>query len=255
MQVSSPDKIAVLFLQPQCNMTCLFCATEDGFQALTLDQGEGMLRDLRGQGVDKVILGGGEPFAWAPGPLALARIAKDLGFHVQIGTNGLHLPAGYAESPYVDRYILPLESAHAEAHDALRLHPGGHHRVVLERLRELALAGKETTISTVVTNRNLSGLNELGAFLAGWQGAGGRLHAWHLYKLLHVGRGGSVHGPSLGVAPEDYRAACAEVRLREPSLRILKRPDMLHSASVGFFWRQGNAVRSQSPYPIAFGTP
>ena len=253
MEGTQGERIAVLFLQPRCDMTCLFCATEDGFQALTLEQGEGMLRDLRGQGVGRVILGGGEPFAWAPGPLALARIAKESGFHVQIGTNGLRLPEGYAESPWVDRYILPLESAHAEPHDGLRLHPGGHHRVVLARLAELARAGKEVTISTVVTRRNLSGLDELGAFLAGYRGAGGRLHAWHLYRLLHVGRGGTVHGPSLAVEPEAYRAACDRVRLREPSLRILKRPDMLHSATVGFFWRQGNAVRSLSPFPIAFG--
>jgi MoaA/NifB/PqqE/SkfB family radical SAM enzyme len=253
MRAVPADRIAVLFLQPQCDMTCLFCATEDGFQALTLDQGGRMLRDLRAQGVGRVILGGGEPFAWKPGPLALARIAKDLDFHVQIGTNGLHPPEGFAESPSVDRYILPLESAHAAVHDRLRLHPGGHHRVVMARLQELARAGKEVTISTVVTRHNLAGLEELGAFLAGFQGAGGRLHAWHLYRLLHVGRGGSLHGPSLAVAPEAYRDACARVRLREPALRILKRPDMRRSATVGFFWRQGNAVRSLSPFPIAFG--
>jgi MoaA/NifB/PqqE/SkfB family radical SAM enzyme len=245
------ERIAVVFLQPACDMTCLFCVTENGFRALDRDRGEALIRCLREQGVDNLILGGGEPFAWKPGPLSLARFAKSLGLTVQIGTNGIALPEGFAETPWVDRFILPLESVDPVVHDYLRIHPGGHHRIMLDRLGSLGRAGKSVTVSTVVTRQNLASLPELGRYLSRYHAEHGNLHAWHLYKLLKVGRGGSLHGARLEVEGVDYHAACDQVRRESPSLRILKRPDMLHSTTVGFFWLDRAGFRSQSPYPIA----
>lgn len=249
------NRIAVLFLQPQCNMTCLFCVTEDGFNALSLPQGQSLVQALQAHGVGNIILGGGEPFAWKPDPLRLAEYAKTLGLFVQIGTNGISLPAGFATCPSVDRYILPLESADPAAHDKLRLHGGGHHKIILDRLETLGRAGKPVTVSTVLTRLNTDDLGNLGRFLAGYHRTYGNLHAWHLYRLLPVGRGGARHGPRLDVGREEYHAASDRVRLQEPSLRILKRPDMLRSTSVGFFWMQGGVVRSLSPYEVHFNTP
>jgi MoaA/NifB/PqqE/SkfB family radical SAM enzyme len=249
------ERIAVLFLQPQCNMTCLFCATEDGFQAMGLEQARILIQALHADGVTNVILGGGEPFAWKPGAMALAEYAKSLGLLVQIGTNGLALPEGYERSPWVDRYILPLESAEARLNDTLRIHRAGHHAVVLDRLRTLGRAGKSVTVSTVVTRLNLGGLDDMGRLLADYHREFGNLHAWHLYRLLLVGRGGTVHGPRLDVSAEDYRLACDRVRERETGIRILKRPDMLHSARVGFYWLQAGRYRCQSPFAAALPAP
>lgn len=249
------ERIAVLFLQPQCNMTCLFCATEDGFQAMSSGQARMLIRTLREQGVSNVILGGGEPFAWKPGALELAGYAKGLGLLAQIGTNGIALPEGYERSPWVDRYILPLESADARVNDTLRIHRQGHHALILDRLRTLGRAGKQVTVSTVVTRLNAEGLDRLGRFLSEYHREHGNLHAWHLYRLLHVGRGGTVHGPRLDIPAEEYRRACDRVRERESGIRILKRPDMLHSARVGFFWLQAGRYRCQSPFAADLPAP
>lgn len=249
---AAANRIAVIFLQPQCNMTCLFCATEDGFQSLTLEQGMAMIQALKANGVKNVILGGGEPFAWKPGPLNLARYAKSLDMFVQIGTNGISLPRGFATNSWVDRYILPLESSDAVIHDALRLHDGGHHRVILDRLEALGYAGKPVTLSTVVTRANIDGLRDLGKRLSWYHGAFGTLHAWHLYRLLPIGRGGAKHGPGLSIGIEDYHRACERIRRQEPTLHIIKRPDMLRSSTVGFFWMEAGSCRSSSPYPVEF---
>jgi MoaA/NifB/PqqE/SkfB family radical SAM enzyme len=250
MSMPNRERIAVIFLQSRCDMSCLFCATDDGVEALDPAGAETLVCALHAQGVTNVILGGGEPMAWRHGALGLARFAKSLGLTVQIGTNGIALPAGFAEAPGVDRFILPLESVEPAVHDVLRLHPGGHHRIIVQRLEALGQAGKSATVSTVVTSRNLPGLGSLGRYLSEYHARYGNLHAWHLYKLLHVGRGGSRHGPRLAVEDSEYHAACDRVRRDRPDLRILKRPDMLHSTSVGFFWRESGAFRSQSPYPI-----
>lgn len=238
------------FLQPGCNMTCRFCATEDGFQNLTLEQGIALTDGLVAAGVARIILGGGEPFAWKPGALRLAKAAKQAGAEVQIGTNGIAMPEGYADCPWVDRYILPLESADASLHDRLRLHLGGHHRLVLQRLHALGRAGKSVTLSTVVNRLNSEVLLRLGRLLSDYQGVFGNLHAWHLYRMLPIGRGGALHGRSLGIGLDEYRKACDTVREDFPDLRILKRPDILHSKSVGFFWMHGDKLRAQSPYGL-----
>jgi MoaA/NifB/PqqE/SkfB family radical SAM enzyme len=249
------ERIAVMFLQPQCNMTCLFCATEDGFQAMDMKQARTLVGALHADGVSNIILGGGEPFAWKPGAMALAEYAKRLGCLVQIGTNGLAVPRGFERSPWVDRYILPLESVDAGVNDTLRIHKAGHHGIVLDRLQALGLAGKPVTVSTVVTRINLDGLDGTGRFLADYHRRFGNLHAWHLYRLLHVGRGGTVHGTRLDVSAEDYRQACDRVRERETGIRILKRPDMLHSARVGFYWLQAGRYHCQSPFTAVLPVP
>jgi MoaA/NifB/PqqE/SkfB family radical SAM enzyme len=247
------EKIAVLFLQPQCNMTCAFCITEDGFASMTMEQAAETLRRLKAAGVGNVILGGGEPFFWPPGAMALAAEAKAMGLFVQAGTNGLAMPAGYAASADIDRYIIPLESVSARIHDSLRHSARGHHAVIRARMEELGKAGKATTFSTVITRRNIDGLPELGRFLMQYQQRYGNLHAWHLYRLLPFGRGGGVNGERLDVGKEEYDRACAETRSAFSGLRIIKRPDMLNSASVGFFWIEGGELRCRARHPAAFG--
>jgi MoaA/NifB/PqqE/SkfB family radical SAM enzyme len=247
------ELIAVLFLQPQCNMTCSFCVTEDGFSPMTMAQAVELLESLRGAGVGNVILGGGEPFYWRPGAMELAAKAKAMGMFVQVGTNGLDLPEVFAEAAQIDRYIIPLESVDASVHDSLRHHRGGHHTVVMDRLDALGRAGKSTTVSTVITRRNTPSLAELRRFLSGYQARFGNLHAWHLYRMLPMGRGGAVNGPRLDAGREEYDRACAEMRAQATGFRIIKRPDMLNSESVGFFWIEDGRVRCHARNPGEFG--
>ncbi len=251
---ATTDRIAVLFLQPQCNMTCTFCITEDGFSAMTLDQAVALLRKLQSAGIGNVILGGGEPFFWKHGIMELAAIAKSMGFFVQAGTNGVDLPEGYENSSAIDRYIIPLESPSALVHNSLRRHGAGHHAIIRSRMDQLGRAGKSTTISTVVTRQNLSQLHDLSLLLSGYQSTFGNLHAWHLYRMLPFGRGGAMSGERLDVGKGEYDRISGEVRRAAAGLRIIKRPDMLNSASVGFFWMEEGKVRCRARHPEAFGT-
>lgn len=234
--------IAVVFLQPECNMYCRFCVTQDDFEVMPAPVAAGLMERLRDRGVRTVVLGGGEPFAWRGDVLRLATRAKELGLCVQVGTNGIALPPGFAELACIDRYVLPLESVDAGVHDDLRRFGGQHHRIVLERLRELQRAGKSVTVSTVVTRANRMGLPALAHFLEGYQSVSGNLHAWHLYQLLPQGRGGAKHGPALQVSVEDYQAACAEVQAMNLPFTVYRRVDMYRSRTVEFFWYQDRRV-------------
>ncbi|HJW08976.1 MAG TPA: radical SAM protein [Holophagaceae bacterium] len=240
-------RIASLFLTPVCDMQCRFCAAEEDFSAMTPDQAQRLLRGLRAWGFDNIVLGGGEPFMWPHGVESLSRSARDLGFLVQVCTNGIRLPDGFERSPGIHRYILPLEAMDPSLHDSLRVHRNGHHALVLDRMETLAAAGRELTVSTVVTQANLDQLPAIADHLRGLKARGARVHAWHLYRFLPVGRGGAIHGASLRVSREAYLQACASLRRGNPDLTLFRRDDMFHPGCVEFFWFDGERLRWGSP--------
>lgn len=228
--------IGVMMLHPGCNMRCRFCITDNRLSSMRGDQALWVLDHMQAMGMDNLVLGGGEPFLWEPGVIRLAEEAKRRAMFVQVGTNGVALPAGYERLECFDRYVLPLESAAPAAHDRMRCWVGSHHALILRRLEELAAAGKSITVSTVVTAENRSEIPVLAAFLADYALSGARLHAWHLYQFIPEGRGGARHADALRVREEDYDALCAEIKAMPLGFTVFKRKDMRHSRSVDFYW-------------------
>jgi len=224
-------------------MSCAFCASESDFSVMSFEQAADLLRRLRSHSIGNVVFGGGEPFLWPNGLERLSRLARELGFLVQVCTNGVSLPVGFEKMTSVDRYILPLESMNPALHDALRRHRNGHHALVLERIGKLAGSGRELSISTVVTRANADRLNEIADYLADVRASGVAVHAWHLYRFLPVGRGGAVNAERLKVGRADYIRACAEVRRRELGFRVFRRDNMLRSNTVEFYWFENGLLR------------
>lgn len=239
-------RIASLFLLPRCDMSCRFCASEVDFSVMTFDQASRLLERLRADGIRRIVLGGGEPFLWPHGLERLSAHAHRLGFHVQVCTNGVALPRGFERIEGIDRFILPLESMDPVLHDRLRRHPAGHHRLILRRIEALAGSGRELTVSTVVTRENLERLEEVAAFLRGLGERGVRLHAWHLYRFLPVGRSGRRNAAGLSVSREAYRGVCRRMKSFGNGFRVYRREDMLKSSSVEFFWFEKGELRTGS---------
>lgn len=235
--------IGVVLLHPGCNMKCSFCVTGSDLSAMRLDQALGLFDMAEARGMDNLVLGGGEPFTWGPGVLRYAQAAKERGFFVQIGTNGIALPEGFESNPSVDRYVLPLDGADAGGHDRVRHFGGGHFDLVRGRMARLREAGKPMTVSTVVTAWNIDALAEIAVLLADEVLAGARLHAWHLYRFIPEGRGGRRNAEALWVEEEPYDEACAGVKDRGLGFTIFKRKDMRHSKTVDFFWYEGESLR------------
>ena len=235
--IASPPRVAVVFLHPDCNMSCTFCITDDRMDTMTFGQAQRLLTTIRERSIDNVVLGGGEPFAWPHGTIRLAAWARSQGFFVQAGTNGIGMPASRDQIDHIDRYVLPLDAADAAVHDDSRHYGPGHHELVLNRLDTLRGIGKSVTISTVVTARNVDRLSSLADLLNAYADDGGALHAWHLYKFLPEGRGGRAHADRLSVNDAAYDDACAGAKARCNAFHVYKRKDMRHSRSVEFFWQ------------------
>ena len=206
--MSSNKSIGVVMLLPSCNLTCPFCITEDGIEALSWKEAVALLDRFQANGVTNVVLGGGEPTLWPHDVFRLALAAKERGMLVQLGTNAIRLPEGFERLETIDRYVLPLESAGPAIHDRMRPGRGGHHALILDRMAALGAVGKKTTISTIVTSWNVNDIPALAALLTDLDPEGEWIHSWHLYRFLARGRGGSVHAPDLAIDIEAYQAAC-----------------------------------------------
>jgi MoaA/NifB/PqqE/SkfB family radical SAM enzyme len=236
-------KVAVLMLTPACNMSCDFCGAEDGFGPIPYGEAASLVDRLAEEGVQSVVLGGGEPFLWKHELLHLARRVRQRGMLVQVGTNATLVPHDDAVLGEFDRWILPVESLEGHVHDAMRPFEGGHLQHVVSLLERLRRAQIEATISTLVTHENFDGVFEIGAFLSWYQRKGGRVHAWHLYRFLSVGRGGSCHAERFTTAPGVFESLGEIVKQRFGTLRIYLRPDMYHSKETSFYWWQNGELK------------
>jgi len=225
-----------VFPLPVNDMRCRFCASERGFDVMSFVQARDLLLALRDAGFRNVVLGGGEPSLWPHDLGALARFAQERGFLVQLNTNALRVRPGFPRVPGIDRTILALEAADAALHDSLRMASTSHHHVTLQRLDALAAAKQEVTISTVVTARNVHAVGGLARWLRRRESRGARIHAWHLYNFLPVGRGGRPHAQRLAVPEDRFLAACEIAKASGLPFPVYRRSHMFRSSTVEFFW-------------------
>lgn len=231
--------IAVVMLHGDCNMHCKFCITENRIQSMSRQDYNRLLMRLRREGFGNIVIGGGEPFCWREGVEYAAEAAKQQGFYVQVGTNGILMPDANRYANPVDRYVLPLDAADPAGHDSLRIMPpggGSHYQIILNRLEQLRDWGYSVTVSTVVSRANLQDITAIGDLLADYVAEGGRLHAWHLYCFVPRGRGGSHAAEILGISRDEFNAAAYKAQSQHYPYVIYKRPDMRHSQTVDFFW-------------------
>lgn len=238
----APIDVGVLMLTAHCGMGCEFCGADAYMKDLPPKKVQAALARLYGQGIRSLVLGGGEPFLWSGDLWALARSAKSSGFEVQVGTNGRALPGDFARREEVDRWVLPLESADSSVHDQLRPSEESHFAVIESALQACLQAGREVTISTVVSTVTAKGLEKIARKLEAWIAQGGRLHAWHLYRFQPEGRKGEANADRFFITEEEYLAAAEKVRSRHGRLNILLRPDLYHSHQVAFFHVQDHRL-------------
>jgi MoaA/NifB/PqqE/SkfB family radical SAM enzyme len=240
-------QVAVVMLTPACDMACPYCGAEASFRALGEGEAAALMWSLAGAGFRSVVLGGGEPFCWQGDLRRLAASAKAAGLEVQVGSNLRRLPADAPAWDEVDRWVLPLESADAAAHDALRPGAPSHYGVVLGALEAFRRAGREVTVSSVARPGAAQDLAGVAQLLRSWRARGLRLHAWHLYRFQAMGRAGACNAARFAQDEGQWRALADGLRQAFPDLPLLLRPDLLHSRQVAFFWGVAEGLRRQGP--------
>ncbi|MGV6945511.1 anaerobic ribonucleoside-triphosphate reductase activating protein [Sphingobacterium kyonggiense] len=84
-----PNKAACIFWFAGCNMRCLYCYNPDivlGKGKIGIDEAKLFLQSRRGL-LQAVVFSGGE-CSMHPDLMRLAKIAKEMGYHIKVDTNG-----------------------------------------------------------------------------------------------------------------------------------------------------------------------
>lgn len=246
-QAMPKASVAVVMLTPDCDMACPYCGAESSFRALTEEQAWELMPALAAQGFESVVLGGGEPFCWKGDLRGLAGEAKRVGLLTQVGTNLQRLPVDAPGWKEVDRWVLPLESADAAVHDALRPAQGSHHALVLRSLDAFQAARAKVTVSSVAHDGSAASLDGVARLLEQRRRSGLDLHAWHLYRFQAMGRGGRRNAGRFYLDDAQWRSISQGLKSKYPELPILLRPDLFHSKQVAFFWGTLQGLWRQGP--------
>jgi len=236
-------RVGVIMLHGSCSMSCLFCITENAVMEMTPEQVETVLMLMKERSMESVVFGGGEPLEWNYSLPDAVKMAKTMGFHTQIGTNGIGLNPEVIEQLNADRYVLPLDAFNPQVHNYLRRGFRQHYDVIRKRLVYLTERRIPFTISTVVCGMNVKLLNEISAFLLHLWERGAFIHAWHLYRFLPYGRNGSRNADMLNISKDEYLNATEAIKKLDLPFLVYRRPNMQCSREVDFFWKEQNQIK------------
>ncbi len=194
-----------------CNERCRHCYLNAGPYAdrsdeFSTDECLEVLAQLRELAPGALIIfTGGEPLL-REDIYDLVRAAREAGFTVVVGTNGIRLtPERLARlrKAGVQGVALSLDSLRPEVHDAFRGRQGAWQATVasIEHLRE---DGLPFVLQTTVSRANLKELPDLVAFAAAKKA---RTH--NLYFLVPTGRGQTF---TSDITPHEYEALLQDIR-------------------------------------------
>lgn len=236
-------RVGVIMLHGACSMSCLFCITENTLSEMTPKQVEEVLEIIKGREMESVVFGGGEPLQWRYSLSHSINLAKTMGLHTQVGTNGVGLTPNVIENLNADRYVIPLDSNNPQVHNYLRKGFRKHYDIIKGRLKYLTERRIPFTISTVVCKINLDMLHEITAFLLHLWEKGAKIHAWHLYRFLPLGRNGFKNADMLNISKNEYFDKTEEIKKRDLPFFVYRRPNMQLSKEVDFFWVEESHIK------------
>ncbi len=163
---------SVLFeLTYTCNLNCFYCYNDLGSRGepLTLDEYEGVLRELAKMQIMNLTLSGGEPLAH-PHFFAIGRLARELGFVIRIKSNGHALNEDIVRRlrAEVDPFVieLSLHGASAKSHDRQTRVEGSFERLI-RNLESMVGTGLRVKLNGTLTRWNESEIEEMFALADG----------------------------------------------------------------------------------------
>lgn len=159
-----------------CNNNCIHCVAQDfkdtclatGLpEDLSTEKFEMEMEESRSRGYDLIVFTGGEPTI-RKDVLYLLRKARDLGFSLQMQTNGRR----FSDMDFVQRMLsigpmsicIALHAHNAETHDSITRVPGSFDETVAG-IRNLVSMGKSPSAKTVISRLNCRLLPQIVKFM------------------------------------------------------------------------------------------
>lgn len=172
-----------------CNLNCLHCrasaTVEPAPGELTIQEGFGLLDQLKQGGTRLVILSGGEAL-FRPDVFEIARYGTSLGLRMTLATNGSLVTqeaAAKIREAGIARVSVSLDGVTSAVHDNFRGLPGAFD-MALKAVENLLAEKVPVQINTTVAAANIAQMDLFPAFI---RSIGAM--AWHVFFLVPTGRG------------------------------------------------------------------
>ena len=156
------QRLILLKVTTRCNLQCSYCwysinpqLKVDIQEEMPLSTLKKLIKKIALQQKDVVYLSGGEPVL-RKDINNICQFIKRTGVTMYMTTNGTILDRLLSVSPWVDGFIVSIDSARANYHNACR----GQHRSTVENLKKLA-SKHYVCASIVLSQKNIGQLGEL----------------------------------------------------------------------------------------------
>lgn len=182
--VLRPSRIIFNFLE-KCNMNCPFCYCH--FDGIRTDfrTWKSIVDHTHDWGIESITFGGGDPFLYPDFPKLLRHTSEkfEKRIFIQVDTNGLSLNREHfpVVVDTVSLLGLPLEGSMPEINQSVRKH-SRHFQIVLRLLKVLRDIDINVKINTLVCQKNISDLDNIGILIAKFH-----VKIWSLYEFWPLG--------------------------------------------------------------------
>lgn len=203
------------WITEKCNENCEYCFRSlSSINNFTYEDHMKILKRIISFDTDQITWSGGEALL-VPHAISLMKYAKEHGIYNKITTNGKLLTSKKIEEikPYIDLVALSIDSLQDETNKALG-RGIEHRKTVIDRIKHLMNEGIKVDINTVVTNKNIDDLDEMGKFFRENPISG----KWKLMTFFPVREKALTNKDKLEISDEEF--------LEKVNFLIKKYPDV-----------------------------
>ncbi|MFH0835214.1 MAG: radical SAM protein [Candidatus Micrarchaeota archaeon] len=242
--MTPPLRTVTIEITKTCNLKCAFCYADAGEQlSWKLEEVAALAKDLRNNGVLKVIITGGEP-TMHPQLVEIIGVMRAQGLGVELLSNGTRITPELArklKGTDITKIRISLDGAKAETHDAIRGMKGAWEKTI-QGIRNCKAAGIYTEVNMVVCNRNIGEITDVYDLC---QQLG--VDRFYSEAMVLLGRGKRC---GLEITPAQYNEANAKL-LKKANIQIAVHEGLKEtSCGVGFLNAAVNVRGQLIPCPL-----